>query len=489
MKKQSIRNNTIYQFIYQFIILVIPLVISPYLTRVLGSNGLGEFTYVNSVSYYFVLFANLGIAKHGQRIIASNRDDKEKLRKTFWSLFTLHSMVSLFSLLLYVSFCFLFLNENSFPLYLIHILYVASALFDITWLFYGLENFKSVVIRNAIIKLAECILIFLLVRSRDDLIIYALIMVGSVFLGQFVLLPQAIKEIKPIRIGLKDTLTHIKPLLLLFISVVAASLYTVFDKTLLGLLATKDDVAYYEYANKIINIPKQLIGVIGIVMFPRICKVYSENKVDEQKSYIDFSMLLVCASSLAFVFGIMAIGRKFALLYFGEEFAQSGDAMVFMAPLIYIVMVGDIIRSEYLVPASKDFLYTICISISAVLNIVLSCLLIPHYGFYGAIIGTTVAELFGLVFQIVCINSFYPFTKILKNSIPFAICGAIMFAVVYHLDAIFPNTIGYLLLELAIGVVLYLLLALVAVTIFFKKKFRLLISVIFTKASKKESVE
>ena len=102
MKKQGLKANFIFQGLYQFIILCIPLIISPYLTRVIGSNGLGIYTYTNSIAYYFVLFANLGIAKYGQRIIAVNRDDLIRLRKTFWSLYIVHLAMSILVLFSYI---------------------------------------------------------------------------------------------------------------------------------------------------------------------------------------------------------------------------------------------------------------------------------------------------------------------------------------------------------------------------------------------------
>ena len=90
MKKEKLSSNLIMQFLYQGVTLVIPLIISPFLTRTLGSNALGVYTYTYSIAYYFVMFAMLGISRHGQRIISQNRDDDEKLRKVFWSLFFTH---------------------------------------------------------------------------------------------------------------------------------------------------------------------------------------------------------------------------------------------------------------------------------------------------------------------------------------------------------------------------------------------------------------
>ena len=147
MKKQSLSKNMIFQFLYQGLILVIPLILSPYLTRTLQETAIGVYSYTYSIAYYFVIAAMLGISRHGQRIISQNSNDKILVRRSFWSLFTVHAIISIVVLFLYFILVTLFTNEDR-AIYIIQGFYVASALFDITWLFYGLENFKSVVITS-----------------------------------------------------------------------------------------------------------------------------------------------------------------------------------------------------------------------------------------------------------------------------------------------------------------------------------------------------
>lgn len=140
----------------------------------------------------------LGIARHGQRIISENANDDIKLRKSFWSLFTVHIIVSIISLLIYLAFVVFFIKDNK-TIFTIELLYVASAIFDITWLFYGLENFKSVVIKNALIKIFECICVFIFVKQPNDLGIYAFINATSILIGQAIMIPQAVKAVRPIK--------------------------------------------------------------------------------------------------------------------------------------------------------------------------------------------------------------------------------------------------------------------------------------------------
>ena len=97
-KSNNIKKNFLYLFLYQALISLLPFVTSPYISRVLGASQIGIYSYVYSIITFFLLFANLGIANYGNRLIAQNRDDKDNLNKEFSSLFLLHVLLSLFIL-------------------------------------------------------------------------------------------------------------------------------------------------------------------------------------------------------------------------------------------------------------------------------------------------------------------------------------------------------------------------------------------------------
>lgn len=458
MKKQSLTKNFAFQFTYQILITAIPLVISPYLTRVIGDTGLGIYAYAYSIAYYFVLFAMLGILKYGQRLISENYRDEIGLRKAFWSLYAVHAFFSVLSILLYVAFVLLFVHDSRY-IYFILTGYVASALFDITWLFYGLENFQSVVIRNTIIKVAECVLIFTLVKSSDDLWIYATIVSCGLALGQLVMIPQAIKIVKPIRFSREDVKKHIKPLFVLSIAVAAVSLYTVFDKTLLGLMTIKENVAYYEYASKIINIPKMVIGVIGTVTFPAACKMVERWDYVGHRKFVKTSMTLTCLIGFAAVFGLIAVADPLALLYYGKSFAKCGGIIKSLSPAIIIIGLGNNLRMQYLIPKKMDKSYTICICLNAVVNLILSISLIPLLGIYGAVIGTVAAETFGLLYQMWLCKEVISLKELVREIIPFSIIGLVMFVVVRVILSFWKQSWVSLIGVIVIGGALYILLA------------------------------
>lgn len=466
--KQNISQNFFFQYVYQILILVIPLILAPYLSRTLRETALGIFSYANSIAAYFVVMSMLGISRYGQRIISENSNDDLKLRRSFWSLFTTHIVVSVISLLIYLVFITFFIKENKI-IFNIELLYVASAMFDITWLFYGLENFKSIVIKNALIKIFECICVFIFVKQSDDLGIYVFINAVSILIGQAIMLPQAVKAVKPIKFTKEDVKKHIRPLFIFSISVIASFMYTVFDKTLLGVMSTKENVAFYEYSNKIINVPKTIIGVTGTVMFPRVCRLVVEGDISSQRKYIRYSYFVTSFLGMASLFGLMGISDTFSTVYYGESFKVCGKIMKCMAPLIYIIGAGDIIRTQYMIPNHMDKQFNVCIIFNAVINFILSVLLIPIIGVYGAVIGSVFAEIFGLVVQMVICRKFIKVTEILKELVPFIFIGFLMLVSIKCIEIVGETSLIELVLELVVGGFVYCILTILYILLFRKE--------------------
>lgn len=459
IESQSVSKNYLYQFVYQFFIMAIPLIVAPFLTRTLQETSIGIFAYVNSIASYFVVIANLGISRHGQRIISENANNEINLRKAFWSLFTVHCIIACITTIGYIVFLLVFVTDNK-VIYIVEAIYVLSALFDITWLFYGLENFKSVVFKNAIIRVLECIFIFILIRTPDDLLIYTIINASSICIGQIVMIPQAIYAVKPIRFNMDDAKQHIKPLLFFSISVIASFMYTVFDKTLLGLLYTKESVAFYEYSNKIISIPRAIISVTGTVMFPRACRLVVVGDIQGQNKYINYSYIITAFIGMASLFGLLAIADLFSIKYYGESFAICGSIIKMMSPLVFIIGIGEIIRTQYMIPNHMDKEFNICILLNAAINIILSVLLIPIIGVYGAVVGTMSAEIFGCVYQATICRKFIRIKAIISATIPFSIIGVTMYCVLLFVQYTVGNeTIIDLLLQIIIGGIVYCVLS------------------------------
>lgn len=402
----------------------------------------------------------LGINKHGQRIIAQRKKNTLELRKTFWSLYFVHLLASLLSVGAYIVYMAFICQDNT-DIAFVQTIYVFSSVLDITWLFYGLEKFKVISIRNACIKIIETVCIFCFVKSPDDLIVYTVIMCTSVCLGYVIMFPQVISTIPPIRFGANDIKEHIKPLFTLFAAVVAVTLYTVFDKTLLGLLSSKEDVAYYEYSNKIINLPKTFISIIGTVLYPRACMLADEKNYSGLEENMKLSMTVTCLIGFASACGLASVADLFATIYYGAEFSICGSVMTYMCPLIIIIGVGETIRTLYLYPLKYDMSMVKILFLNAIVNLAISACLIPSLGIYGAILGTTAAEIVGLLIELYICRQYHPVKIFLQYGLPFGGIGFLMLIVV-KIVAHFTNTsLMGLFIQVISGAIVYVALCLI----------------------------
>lgn len=180
----NLKKNFAYQIAYQILTIIFPLITSPYLSRVLGPEGLGEYSYTYSIAYYFSLFILLGVNNYGTREIAKVKDNKSERTVVFWSIYYVQFIAGIIIVTLYILTQMIFRQDSA--LASIQLLYVLSAVLDINWLFFGLERFKVTVTRNCIVKIITVLSIFIFVHDNGDTTAYAVIMALGFLLSQLV---------------------------------------------------------------------------------------------------------------------------------------------------------------------------------------------------------------------------------------------------------------------------------------------------------------
>ena len=156
--KKSVVKNYMYNLVYQILILILPLVTTPYLSRVLGSDGVGIYSYTYAIVTYFVLFGSLGIALYGQREIAYAQDQPRKRKKIFFELIIIRFITVFIAAIIYY---FWFVRGNQYQTYyMILFIELFATAFDISWFFQGIEEFKKTVIRNVLVRIISVSLVF-----------------------------------------------------------------------------------------------------------------------------------------------------------------------------------------------------------------------------------------------------------------------------------------------------------------------------------------
>lgn len=418
---------------------------------------MGIHSYTYSISYYFMLIAMLGLNNYGNRSIAKVRDNKDELSKTFWSIYLLQFIVSTLMVITYLIYIILF-NIRYKQIAVIQIFYVISSIFDINWFFFGLEKFKITIIRNTIIKIISLVSIFLFVRNSDDLWVYTLILSGSTFLSQIILWPYMKKYVNFTKIKIIDILKHLKPCLILFIPVIAVSIYKIMDKIMLGNMASIVEVGYYENAVKIIDVPKCIITSLGTVMLPRMSNMIAKGEEEKIKMYIGKSLQVIMFLALPITMGLIAISDDFILIFLGNNFTKTGTLIKYLAISLIFLSWANVIRTQYLIPKERDKDYIISVILGAIVNLVMNIILIPRYASIGACYGTICAELIVMLYQTYKVKNELNISVYIKNIMIFVINSLIMFIIVDLLNYI-PMSIYYrLILQVIIGIIIYIVL-------------------------------
>ena len=233
MQKKSIAVNYILNTTYQILILIVPLITTPYISRVLGAEGIGVYSYTYSVVSYFLIVAAMGTTTYGQRTIAYYQDDKYKRSCKFFEILLFRALTTGVCSIGYIWYlCSPYCQYNKVAT--IQIIYLIAIAFDISWLFQGLEDFKRIVLRNTIAKIFNIVLILTVVKQARDVDKYTFILAGMTFVANISVWPYVPKIIQKVRLSDVKPLKNTREIFLLFIPTIAIQVNAVLDKTMIG---------------------------------------------------------------------------------------------------------------------------------------------------------------------------------------------------------------------------------------------------------------
>ncbi len=453
----QVKKNYIYNVIYRLSICILPLIVTPYVARVLGAGQVGLYAFSSTVACYFIMFGKLGLDNYGNRSIASCRDDIEKRSRVFWGIYAMQAVTSIISILVFILLIVTVFKADS-VVYWMQLMYVGSILFDVSWFFYGMERFRITMIRSLISRTLIIIGVFVFVHSEKDLWIYTCVMSACFLLEQLLLVPYLYRQIKWVRLKKEDITCHIVPNLKLFVPLLALSSYHWMDKIMLGVMTKSTAiVAFYTYAENIINLPKGIMSALDTVMLPRISNLVANERIEEgirkMRNAIRFNSFVSCA----LCFGIAGVSPVFIPWFFGEEYVPAIVLTMELSMVMIPMSLAEMVQTQYLIPFKRENIYIRSVTLGAVTDIVLNLLLIPSFGASGAVIGTLCAEVLVCVYQMHYIKDVYRLGQLAKMLLPFMACGGLEFAVTYSMCGLNINPFLLLPIQILAGGAVYLL--------------------------------
>lgn len=458
MSQVSIKKNFFYNASFQILLMIVPLITAPYVSRVLGPENIGIQSYTDSIVSYFVLFATCGLNMYGQREIAYYNSSIAEKSRIFWEVVINKFVLTVFVLICYLEFV---ARTTEYQLvFMWQMITLISCIFDISWYYQGIQDFKNIVKRNVAVKLIGVVCIFSFIHASDDLILYVIILTGTTLFGNLILwlyMPNMLvrvpfAQLRPFR----DKRIKLE----LFAPFIAIQIYTVLDKTMIGLIT--NDVAqngYYEQSQKIVKMTLGVITSLGTVLIPNIAEKFVRHDYNgiRETAMKSFHFVILCACPMTC--GLIAIAPVFVPWFFGPGYDESIILLQIFSFLCIIISLSNIAGAGILTPINRQNYGTLATLAGAVTNFALNIFLIQMYAAKGAAIASVIAETVVTILHLYFVRRYVNVKDIISwlgKYLPAAIfMGGCVFSIGYVLKMVaFPGSM-ITVFQILVGVFTY----------------------------------
>jgi O-antigen/teichoic acid export membrane protein len=457
MSKKSLKENYFYNLLFQILQIITPFITAPYISRVLTVEGIGIQSFTQSIVNYFLLFGGLSIGLYGQREIAYNQNNEYERSKLFWELIIIKIITISLILCVYIVIIQNFSAYYSY--FLIYIVEIIASLFDVTWFYRGIENFKIIAVRNIILRIASICCIFIIIKGPNDLWKYILLYSLSGLITSISLIPSLLKQVIKIKLRTLNIIRHIKPIIILFIPQIAIQVYTVLDKSMIGFITQSTyENGCYEQAMKIVKLPLTVITSLGAVVVPRIAHYNATGQNDKIKESMIRSFAFVFLLGTPMLFGLIGIADIFVPIFFGSGYDKSIILIKILSGLLLIIGLNVLFGIQCLIPQKKENVLTIIVTIGAIINFALNIFFIPRYQSVGAAFSSVIAEGVIMIFYFVYLRDIINIKKVFLQLWRYIAASIIMFIGLCLLKLVMEMNIVNLIYMILSGCIIYLLL-------------------------------
>ena len=395
MQVKTVKLNFILNIIRLFLSTAFILLITPYITRVLGPENLGKVEYANSIIIYLINFTALGIPVYGIREVARYRDNQKELSKILIELSLILFVTTIvgyiiLTLLLYKN--FLEIRD----IMLVTSLNLLLSNMGVEWFYQGIENQLYITKRFILVRVLALIATFLFVRNERDYLIYAFILVilqsGSSILN-FINLRKYItfNRIKFFELEIKK---HIKPIFIIFFATVATTIYLQLDSVMIGNI-NKEAVGIYTVPNKLIRMMLVIITALGSVLLPRITNCLKNKDYKNYNIYMNTSLNYIFFISIPVTVSCFLLADNIINIMAGSQFKDSVLTMKILSPILFTIGIAYFLGFQLLYPLGLEKYYTYSVIVAAIVNFIFNYFMIPKYLQNGAAMGTVIAEAIG----------------------------------------------------------------------------------------------
>lgn len=454
----SIKANYIFNIINSASQMLFPLITFPYASRIMMADGIGQVNFFNSIISYISLFSCIGIPMYAISEVAKVRNDSVKISVTTVEILVLHAILTIGGYIAVAVICMTVSEvQVNIPLFLILSTTIFFTAIGCEWFYQGTEDFKYVTTRGLIVKTVSVVMLFMFVKTKDDILWYGAYNVIGVLGGNlfnFIRLRRFV-DCNVVRVKDLHPFRHLKPALHIFVYNIIISIYLKLNTVMLGFLKDVIAVGYFTAATKLMYMAMSFSNSLGAVMMPRASNLIAEHKMDEFRSIVQRSYDFIVAISIPLALGLFFTSRSAVLLLCGDSFVHAIFASQIVAINIVSIGISGVIGIQVLYPLGKINIVILCTFLGAVTNVVLNVLLIPVYGHNGTAIAFAVTEavVTGTMLLIGC--KFIPVKLVKKQYIHYLVAGIAMAFTLFLIESQSMGNLPTFLLMIVSGILVY----------------------------------
>ena len=389
----SVKRNFFYSTILTGANYVFPLIVFPYISRVLGVTNIGACNFVDSIVNYFCIFSMLGINVVGVREIAKAKQNNDELNSCFSSIFTINTILTSIALLIYIicSYSIPKLHDH-IELMWIGAIKLCFNYLLVEWLFKGLEEFKFITSRTLIIKTIYVASVFIFVKNPADYKLFFFLTSLNIALNAIVNCFYARRYITFVcnKIELRK---YISPIFILGIYAILTNMYTTFNVAFLGFQTDETEVGYYSTAYKIFAISLSIFSALTGVLLPRMSSLIAENRVEEYKALLNKTTDFLLAISLPAIIFVIFYATDIILIISGKGYEGAIVPLQIMIPLLFIIGYEQVLVIQGLMPLKKDNSILVNSIVGAAVSVVCNLAIVPFLKSSGSAIVWLISEL------------------------------------------------------------------------------------------------
>ena len=455
--KKTLVKNTAFNVGYKTLNVFFPLISSMYVARVLGSYGVGRVAYAQNILSYFLVFASVGIPTYGIKEIARKAADREQLGKPFSEMIIINAVTTTVCILVYILLVILVpaFHSDQGVFYAVGITLYLNY-FNIDWLYAGIEEYVYITVRSTIIKVLAFIALFVFVRSKEDVINYALISSIGLCANYILNIINARNKVTLTRTGL-EIKRHIKPVVILLMTMLATDLYNQIDVTMLGSFCSKSEVGHYSYAIKLVRIVTSIATALSATMLPRLSQYYSTGMMDAFRSIVSTALNAVIMLVAPCVAGVTICADSIITIFYGKDFLMAIPLLQVLSPIIFIISISYLCGSIVLTAMNREKYLLYATLAGAVMNIMLNAVLIPRLFGIGAAVASVIAESLVFIIHYASSRMALRYRFFSKDNIKTLISTLTMILVILLLKHYISNNMLSLFLSVSIGATVYFL--------------------------------